>query len=164
MGITEQLRTHQEADPDFGLFFQAMHAFIDRTLEEFFWGAGLPHPVFSMEKDDSGRSGFYVAKDGFLLPHRISVNPWAVRNGEHTAEVVAHELVHLWEYWAGNPTDNNRHNETFHARMGEYGILTTGPDGKHTGYTNGRWQAWLEENEDLNLASFILPGTKENVQ
>lgn len=157
--MAQVMRNHQEADPVFGPLFSALHTFVDRTIEEFYYDTPeLPHPVIAMEKDRSGRVGYYTVKDGYTLIHRINVDPWKLRNGEEAAEVVAHELIHLWQQYVGRPIKRNYHSAEFHSRMALYGIQTAGKAGKHTGYTTGRWQAWMEENEDLQLGMFQLPG------
>jgi hypothetical protein len=69
-------------------------------------------------------------------------------------------MVHLWQEHVGRPCKRNYHNAEFHARMAQYGIETAGKLGKHIGYSDGRWQAWLEENNDLDLDAFVLPGSE----
>lgn len=157
--LVEALRQYQETDVPLGPFFQAMHAFIDRTLEEFFYDTPLiDHPVIGMQKDRRSRFGFYTTKDGYALANRINLNPYAHKTGLEVAETCAHELVHLWQAHVGRPCNHNYHNDEFHRRMSTMGIRTEGRNGKHVGYTTGQWQAWIEENEDLRLGEFILPG------
>jgi len=157
--VEVMLRTHQEAHPTLGPLFKTLHAFADRTLEEFFWDTpDIPHPVIATEKDRGTRLGYYTSMDGYTLIHRVNLNVHALRNGAEAAETLAHELVHLWQDHVGRPCKRNYHAAEFHARMAEYGIETKGRRGEHHGYTTGRWQAWMEENSDLNLEQFILPG------
>lgn len=161
LDITMQLREHQAEDPVLGELFKALHTFADRTVEEFFYDTpDLPHPVVAMEKDRASRRGFYTVRDGYTLIHRINLNPYALRDGEDAARTLAHELVHLWQQHVGRPCKRNYHSAEFHARMAEYGITTTGKRGTFV-EAGGRWEAWMVENEDLKLASFILPGTDQ---
>lgn len=159
--ITAKLRKHQESDERMGLFFKALHAFADRTIAEFFHDTpGIPHPVVALEPDRKNRRGFYTPMDGYALVHRINLNPMALRNGEEAAETLAHEIVHLWQYHIGRPIKKDFHTKDFHDRMLLYGIETTGKHGTHARYTDGTWQAWMEQNKDLELDKFTLPGPK----
>lgn len=157
--VVAKLRRHQEADPTFGLFFLALHTFADRTIDEFFYDyPDMPRPVISVDKDRRTRLGKYRVRDGYALFHSINLNVFALKSGTDAAETLAHELVHMWETHAGKPAKNNVHTDEFHQRMALMGIHTEGPRGHHVGYTDGRWQAWLEENDDLNLGQYVLPG------
>lgn len=157
------LRLHQEGDPDLGQFFQALHAFADRTTERYFDDApDLPHPVIGFEKVRSTCKGIYRIKDGLTLVHSITIDPYKVTNGAEAAEVLAHEMVHMWLAHVGRATERNYHSAEFHNRMGLYGILTDGKRGHHVGYTEGdQWQDWLDENSDLRLVDYLLPGVDE---
>lgn len=159
------LRQHQEADPVVGKFFQAMHTFADRTVTRFFSDAEQMRtvfPVLAFEELRHDRRGVYRPKDGYTLEHSITLNPYALADGEEAAEVLAHELVHLWEHVTGNVGADNYHGAPFHDRMARMGILTEGRHGKHVGRqsVDGEpvWENWLVENEDLNLARFKLDG------
>lgn len=159
---TMQLRAHQEADPTFGLLFQALHTFADRTIEEFFSDTpGMPHPTISLEEDRLTRKGHYRPKDGYALVHNINLNPLAHKNGEEAAETLAHELVHLWQDTIGRPMKRNFHNAEFHGRMAQYGITTDGKNGRHVQWEI-QWPNWLVENADLRLGDFQLPGPPED--
>lgn len=156
--MQETIRRQQEADPVFGRFFEVLYEFAARTKSEFFFDAPeMPMPIITTEKDGS-RRGSYRNKDGALLPHCINLNVYVLRDGEDAAETLAHEMVHLFQDHVGRPSERNYHSEEFHARMAEYGIRTEGVTGRHVGYTSGRWQAWLVENEDLRLEQYKLPG------
>lgn len=159
--ISAALRQHQEHDEVLGPLFSALHTFADRTIEEFYYDTPeLPHPVVSMQPDRRDRNGYYTRLDGYGLVHRININPLCHRNGEEAAETLAHELVHLWQEYVGRPIQRNYHTPEFHARMALYGIVTEGKQGKHLRH-EGRWPVWLEENADLDLASFALPGATQ---
>lgn len=159
LAITLRLREHQETDPTFGPLFAALHTFADRTMAEFFYDAPkMPYPVLAMEKDRRTRRGFYTAQDGYTLIHRINLNPFSLKTGADAAQTLAHELVHLWQNHVGRPCRKNYHNEEFHARMAQYGILTEGPRGVFVKYIDATWDAWMIENEDLQLDKFLLPG------
>lgn len=157
--LYQTLRQHQESDPVFGDFFTALHAFADRTAAEFFSDTpDLPHPVVALEPDRKDRRGYYTAKDGYTLVHRINLNPVVLRNGEEAGETLAHEMVHLWQAHVGRPMERNYHGSEFHARMRQYGIETRGKGGDHVRYIDVTWPNWLVENSDLNLEKFQLPG------
>lgn len=159
--ITALLRKHQEGDPEYGPLFSALHTFADRTIEEFYYDApAMPYPVVAMQGDRRSRLGYYTERDGHMLYHRINLNPLALRTGEEAAETLVHEMVHLWQVHVGRPIKRNYHNAEFHARMALYGITTDGKLGKHTGYT-ARWPAWMEENADLELPRYVLPGVNQ---
>lgn len=162
--INTTLRAHQEKDEQFGAFFKALHTFVDRTLERFFEDTpGMPHPVVALEKVRASCRGEYLPKDGRTLEHCITVDPFKCKNGEEAAEVLAHELVHAWQFAVGRLPERNYHNSEFHNRMGLMGILSSGKAGHHNGYLEGDvWRDWLGENGDLYLASFILPGEDED--
>lgn len=156
---TEVLRERQEADPQLGSFFQALHAFADRTIKQFFHDTPeLPHPVIALERTRATCRGEYQPVDGALLPHKIIIDPHKCATGEDAAEVLAHELVHLWQHYVGKLPERNYHNAEFHNRLGLLGILSSGKAGHHNGYIEGGvWQEWLAENDDLQLAKFALP-------
>jgi hypothetical protein len=154
------LRQHQEADPELGLFFKALHTFADRTAAQFFSDTpDLPHPVVALEPDRKDRRGYYTAKDGYTLVHRINLNPVVLRDGREAAETLAHEMVHLWQAHVGRPMERNYHGAEFHARMRLYGIESSGKRGDHVGYIDHVWTNWLVANDDLQLHKFVLPGT-----
>jgi hypothetical protein len=162
--ITLALRRHQEQDEVLGPFFKALHTFADRTIDEFFSDTpDLPYPVVAMEKDRVGRLGYYTERDGYALIHRINLNPYALSNGEQAAETLAHELVHLWQAHVGRPIKRDYHSAEFHQRMAEYGIETSGKKGRHIRYIDITWHNWMEENSDLELWRYSLPG-KESRQ
>jgi len=157
--ITAALRQHQEQDPVLGTFFKALHAFADRTIDEFYADTpSLPHPVVAMEKDRANRLGYYTQRDGYALVHRINLNPFAHKDGESAAETLAHELVHLWQAHVGRPIKRDYHGAEFHGRMAQYGIETEGKRGKHVRYIDVTWPNWMEMNADLELGRFVLPG------
>lgn len=168
MTTAQQLRAHQEADPEVGPFFAALHTFADRTIDKFFSDApemeGV-QPVLSFEELRNDRRGSYRRKDGHRLEHSICLNPYALSDGEEAAEVLAHELVHLWEEVTGNATGSNYHGSTFHDRMLVMGIETEGRHGRTVSHPpiDGEpvWQNWLVENEDLRLGEFILDGYRK---
>lgn len=163
LDIVQALRQHQEEDPVVGRLFLALHTFLDRTAERFYSEyPDLPHPVLAMEKDRSTRLGYYTSMDGYRLIHRINLNPYTARTGRDAAETVAHEQVHLWQHHVGRPCKRNYHNKEFHQRMRVLGIITDGNRGMHKGYTDDNvWGDWMEENKDLELDQFILPGMHE---
>lgn len=157
--IVEALRAHQAEDPLLGPLFQALHTFADRTLERFFEDTpDMPHPVVAFEKDRRTRLGYYTSRDGYALIHRINLNPFSLRNGAEAAETLAHEMVHLWQAHVGRPCQRNYHGKEFHDRMLTYGIISDGKRGYHKGYEGDTWAQWMEENADLDLAAFLLPG------
>lgn len=160
--ISKRLRQHQEADPNLGPFFLALHTFADRTKKAFFEDApDMPHPVVALEPDRKDRRAYYTAKDGYTLVHRINLNPVVLRNGEEAAEALAHEIVHLWQYHVGRPMERNYHSAEFHARMRLYGIETSGKRGEHVDYIDATWANWMKTNADLRLPEFLLPGKGE---
>lgn len=166
LDITMRLRAHQEQDPTLGLLFGALHTFADRTIKQFFDDAPeMPYPVVAMERDRRNRLGYYTEKDGYTLVHRINLNPYALTTGLEAAETLAHEIVHLWQRTVGRPCQRNYHSAEFHRVMRErYGIKTDGKRGHHVGYEGDTWQQWLDENADLNLDKFVLPGADAKPQ
>lgn len=157
--VVRVLREAQERDPVLGPLFQALHTFADRLREEFFSDEPkMPHPVIAMEKDRGKRLGYYTERDGYLLLHRINLNPYALRTGSDAAETLAHEMVHLWQWVIGRPCKNNYHGREFHEKMAEMGIISTGRNGYHADFEE-RWLTWMTvDNHDLGLPHFILPG------
>ena len=152
------LRTSQEAHPTLGLLFRSLYTFAERTIDRFFDDCPIPVPTLAMEKDRTGRRGFYTEMDGYGSAHRINLNPFELRSGVEAAEVLAHELVHEWQAIIGEPCQRNYHGVKFHERMLRYGIVTEGNRGRTVAFSDGTWQRWLLENDDLNLDKFILPG------
>jgi hypothetical protein len=159
------LRRHQEADERVGHLFKALHTFADRTIVRFFSDCREMQtvmPVLSFDELRNDRRGVYRAKDGYTLAHSITLNPYALRDGEEAAEVLAHELVHVWENVTGNQQSENYHGAQFHERMMRYGIETAGRHGRTVRHVtvDGEpvWANWLAENEDLQLGKFILDG------
>lgn len=165
MTADQALRAHQEEDPELGGFFKALHTFIDRTIVKFFMDSpNLPHPVVSLDKIKGNQRGEYRQKDGYALTHVITIDPFKVATGADAAEVVAHELVHVWQAYIGKPVERNYHSAEFHDRMMLYGILTDGRDGRHMNYLGDIWQEWMDWNSDLQLDKFVLPGTDEDTR
>ena len=157
--VVELLRKHQEADPMLGQFFAALHTFADRLYEHFYSEyPDLPRPVVALEKDRSNRRGYYTEKDGYTFVHRINLNPFTLRNGVEAAETLAHEIVHLWQAHVGRPCVRNYHGAEFHAQMALYGIETHGRLGYHRGYIDSTWADFMATCDDLDLASYVLPG------
>lgn len=156
------LRHWQNTDESFGVLFTSFNAFVDRTMEEFFMDTpDLPIPILKFEQsaDQPNIRGYYQKIDGSGIHHRLGLNPMRIRNGEEAAEVIAHELVHLWQQYVGRPCEENRHTEEFHEQMMErYNIITEGPHGTLKGFHTPLWDAWMIENEDLRLPEFIFPG------
>lgn len=161
--LTVHLRREQEADEVFGPFFTALHTFASRTINTFFSDTpDLPHPVVALDKVRASCKGEYRPKDGLMLAHRITVDPFKCTTGLDVAEVLAHELCHLWQHHVGRLPERNYHNAEFHSRAGLLGLLTSGKRGHHDGYIEGGvWQDWLEQNSDLNLDKFILPDDED---
>lgn len=164
--IATQLRWRQEEDETFGPLFKALHTFADRTVEFFFSDTpDIPHPVLAFDKVRSSCRGEYRPVDGLLLEHRITIDPYKVSNGAEAAEVLAHELVHMWQHHLGKMPERNYHNAEFHNRIGLMGIMTSGKRGHHEGYIEGDvWQEWLDQNDDLCLPQFYLPGEQDTRQ
>jgi len=152
------LRQHQEDHPEVGSFFKAIHMFIDRTVVEFFGKdvGSMPFPVVSFEPIPGERRGEYRPADGYFLPHKITVDPFKMDTGLDAAEILAHELVHLWMQWLGYPMVDNVHTDAFHEKMADYGIMSKGDTGDHVGLIGEVWVDWLEHNEDLQLASYAM--------
>lgn len=164
--IADVIRGNQEEDAEFGAFFEALHKFADRTIDRFFADTpDIPHPVIALEKVRASCRGVYHPKDGLMLAHRITIDPFQCKTGLDVAEVLAHELVHLWQDHVKKLPERNYHNSEFHARLGLLGIISEGKRGKHRGYYEGEdgslvgvWHHWLQENADLHLDQFVLPG------
>jgi hypothetical protein len=164
--MTQILRKHQETDPMLGPLFRSLHLFADRTVEQFFKDTpDLPKPVISLERDSKHRHGYFTERDGYALAYRINLNPFSLRTGAEAAEILAHEMIHLWQAHIGRPCVRNYHSAEFHAQMASrYGIITTGKNGEHGGYlinpdtSVGIWEIWMESNSDLRLHEMILPG------
>lgn len=152
------LRSHQEQHHDVGKWFTAVHTFIDRTVAEFFPEdvGKLPTPVISFEPIPGERRGEYRPWDGYFLPHKIVVDPFKMTNGLECCEILAHELVHLWEWYLGYPMIDNNHTQAFHDKMMDYGIVVEGDTGNHVGTLGDVWVDWLEHNHDLGLASYDM--------
>ena len=162
LNITAALAAHQEMDPILGSFFKALHTFAIRTIDEFYKDTpGMPYPVIALEADRRSRRGYYTERDGYALVHRINLNPFALANGEEAAFTLAHELVHLWQHHIGKPMVRNYHGADFHQRMAEYGIETEGKAGTFMRYVDVTWPNWMEENADLKLEKYLLPGHEE---
>lgn len=144
--INRTIREHQEADPEFGGLFKALHTFTDRTLAMFFQDTpGMPHPVVALEKVRASCRGEYRPKDGRTLHHCITIDPFKCDHGEEAAEVLAHELCHAWQFAVGRLPERNYHNNEFHNRLGPMGIMSTGKAGHHVGYIEGGvWGEWLQ--------------------
>lgn len=148
------LRQAQTEHPELGGLFVALHTFYDRTNDEFFNGK-LPKLVIVMEKDRANRRGHYTMDP--VLGHRINLNPFVLKDGAEAAEVMAHEMVHVWQACVGRPCLRNYHGTEFHKMARHLGILTEGNGGEHVGFTND-WTAWWTANDDLELERFMLPG------
>lgn len=153
--ITRALRLHQcnaDLTPE---LFTALHTFTIRTADEFFIGFDLPYPCLSLAKGEGNYDrGFYVRTDGYGLPWRINLNPWAHKTGADLAETLVHELTHLWQDYVNLPVS---HGSQFRTQMRNMG-LTCDELGIHV-HMHGEWVAWLEENKDLALGNFLLPGS-----
>lgn len=156
MSAELELRYRQVQDETYGPLFDALYAFADRTLTRFFDDVpDIPAVVLTMERDRYGRAGFFTPMNGALLRNVINLNPFGLRDGKEAAETIAHELVHHWQTYVGASTD---HDEEFHQTMMTlYGISTHGSEGRHGGHDE-RWDEWMEENADLGLERFLLPG------
>ena len=149
--IAKAIRTHQIHLPETGHWWRSIHKFMERTIDEF-WYSQFPYPILSMEETDG--LSHYDPMDGIGLRFRINLNPFKLSDGLQAAEVLAHELVHLHEDLSGVPTLHNQHTSFFHEEMFiRYGIATKGESGEHVGHS-GKWEDWLEENMELELAKF----------
>lgn len=154
--LARAIRTHQFHQPEVGHWWRAIHTFLERTIEEY-WYTSMPYPILNMDTFAEGLS-YYEPQNGMNLPHVIGINPLRVRNGTHVAELLAHELVHLHMNITNEPTVFNVHGDRFHELMFvHYGIATHGENGMHTG-NDGRWDDWLEENLDIQLERFQFSG------
>lgn len=154
------IREEQEADPTLGPFFKALYTFADRTVDEC-WDNSFPIPVITLDSIGRSKDGFFVPRDGMTFA-RINLNPTVLRNGADAAECLHHELVHAKLAHEGKHAQRNYHSAEFHELMLQVGILTQGRNGRHVGYTDDNWWwKWLEEdNADLALNQFILPGSE----
>jgi hypothetical protein len=164
--LKDVLQDHQENDPEFGAFFKALHTFAERTIGTFFADTPqMPHPIISLDKVRSTCRGRYMPKDGMMLNDSITLDPFKIKDGVDAAEVLAHELVHVWQHHVGKLPERNYHNAEFHNRLGLMGIMSSGKRGHHSGYVEGGvWPDWISQNEDLQLGEFKLPGEEENRQ
>ena len=158
MSIAADLRLHQEADPETGLFFKAVHQFTLRTLVQFFkWDREeMGYPCIGVGPLEGERTGEFTPMNSLRLPNVITLDAFKMNTGLDVCEVIAHELVHLWEHTLEYDLTGNAHNESFHNRMADYGIATKGQTGKHVGYMGEVWEGWMEENLDLGLQRFTL--------
>lgn len=155
--LANLLRQHQESHPTLGELFKALHTFADRTGKRYFDDVEMPQFVISLDKDRRNKLGHYRHYDGYYQPHAINLNVHALKNGSEAAETLAHEMVHLWQVVDGHPCVKNYHGPDFHERARSMGLMTVGSKGMHAG-TSAEWLNWLEENGDLELAKYILPG------
>lgn len=164
--LRDVLQDHQEQDPEFGAFFKALHLFAERTIGMFFADTPqMPHPFISLDKVRSSCRGRYMPKDGMMLNDSIVLDPFKITTGVDAAEVLAHELVHVWQQHVGKLPERNYHNSEFHNRLGLMGIASSGKRGSHSGYIEGGvWADWISQNKDLQLEEFKLPGEDENRQ
>lgn len=158
--LAKGLRAHQEAHPVIGTLYRSLHTFADRLLERFFSEDDMPQVVISVEKDRRNRLGHYRPYDGYTLCHSINLNIAALKDGLEAASTLAHEIVHVWQVVDGHPCQKNYHGQDFHSKMAELGIETAGPHGVHERNT-ADWLNWIEENSDLNLEKFVLPGADQ---
>lgn len=149
-----------DGDDQYGFLWQTFYTVVDRLLEEFWseW-ATIPYPILSMDFDREEMLGWFEPYDCIGLPCRLNINPQKLKNGLEAAEVIAHELLHVWEwYLAEMGTENNVHTEFFKDQMWEiYGINVEIPSGRHFG-NDGRWDEWLSRNTDLHLDKILFPG------
>lgn len=155
----QDVRDQQVAHEQLGSLFAALHGFTDFLLSTVWAEEELPYPILSVNKDRLSRRGSYKPLDGTLLAHTINVNPDACRTGNDAAEVVAHELVHLWQFVDGQPFVDNRHSSTFHDTMlARYGITTRGRNGFHIDVSD-KWRSILAAADPEGvLGQFVLPG------
>ena len=157
--VTRELRVHQESHPVFGTIYKSLHTFADRTIDRFYEET-FPSPVISMEKDRRTRLGVYKVEDGYKMANAINLNPDGHKDGLELVETLAHEIVHLWQRAVGRPCKRNYHGAEFHERMLRYGITTSGPKGMHKSHSS-LWLNWLDQNDDLYLDKFQLPGAED---
>lgn len=155
---TQMLRLWQQDQPDIGPLFAVAYELADRMASRFFPDWDLPGPLLSFAVEE-GKAGYYLARDGIGHENVINLNPYVLKNGVEMAETLAHEMMHLWLNHVGQPTIDNFHDAKFHSlMMNVFGIHTTSKHGRHTGYVDDTWAEWLAENDDLCLASILLPG------
>lgn len=155
--LASLLRQHQEDHPKLGELFTALHTFADRTAKRYFDDVDMPQFVISFDKDRRNKLGHYRMVDGYYQPHAINLNVHAMRNAAEAAETLAHEMVHLWQVVDGHPCVKNYHGDDFHAKAHSMGLDTRGPLGQHHG-RKAEWLNWMEENADLELERYKLPG------
>lgn|SRR5678815_1891697 len=157
--LSASLRDYQCADVLLGGLYRALHTMVERTWAEWFYDDGCL-PTYTLGFDETNNEefgkGYFVNVNGALLPNYISLNVWRHSNAEEVVETLCHEVTHLWQMKAGLPVGHADH---FRVRMAEMGIAANS-HGIHVAYTTGRWQAWLVENEDLQLANYLLPGSR----
>jgi predicted SprT family Zn-dependent metalloprotease len=157
--LASMLRQHQESHPTLGDLFRALHTFADRTAKRYFDDVEMPPVAISLDKDRRTKLGHYRPRDGYLQEHAINLNVHAHRTAADLVQTLAHELVHLWQVVDGHPCVNNHHGSDFHTRIATMGIETSGPRGMHRS-TSAEWANWLEENADLELERYVLPGVE----
>lgn len=151
------IRERQVEHEKFGELFRRMYVLIERTTEEYFYDVEMPMVVLSFERDRMDKLGWYMPEDGMGIEHRMNLNVYALRDGTHAAEVIAHEMLHVWEYAVGRHVGGD-HSDEFNERMFSlFGIRTEGPTGKHMAHDE-RWDEWLAQNSDLGLEKILLPG------
>jgi hypothetical protein len=154
------IRESQIKHETLGRFFDALYKLADRIIEEFYADTpDLLTPVITLEPEPNRKAGSFVPLNSSMLENVINLNPFAHKDGFEMAATLAHEMVHHWENHVGMPTTNNVHTDFFNETMWAlYGIRTAGTDG-HTIGIDDRWTIWLDENQvDLHLEDYILPG------
>ena len=117
--VYESLRDHQQTTSE---KLRLLHTYLPLIAERFF-GATLPLPTISCERDRITRLGSYRPQDGLALCHRININDQHMdRPLSELLATLTHELGHQWQRLYGKPGRPPYHNKEFQARMLEIGI------------------------------------------
>lgn len=105
-----------------------LHKFFPIFNEAFFKAQPLPLAAFSIEPEHSSRLGSYdPGHSGLGLNHCINLNARHIEalTPLQQLEILAHEMVHLWQQIHGNPGKTSwYHNVEFSRRAAGIGIVS----------------------------------------
>lgn len=142
-------------------------------FDERLFGGSLPHPIFTLQRQ-SKTAGYYSRRSfkeikGDTYVDEIALNPnHFVAKGEiENMQTLVHEMVHMWQYHFGTPSQRTYHNKEFALKMKEVGLMpsSTGrPGGKETGQNMGDYpivgglfekafKVWKSRNRPIRWAS-----------
>lgn len=135
--------------------YERLQRLYDYMNDRLFEGK-LPNCLITFQRKNGMLGYFHFSRFENKEAHstdEIAMNPkyFRTRTDKETASTLVHEMVHLWQYHNGSPS-NGYHNKEWADKMESLGLIpsSTGKEGgKRTGQ---RMSHWVKENGAFDIA------------